>query len=633
MARPRAWRAAAVALLFVGVAACVQSVVARPAVAAGQDPTRVTLLGDSTMAAMQWYQYDDDDVDTLANNDIREIVSERYSLNFSAESCRRLVVASCTGRFGTRPVSLLPYMQTTLAGRLGDALVVMAGYDDASITNAVDEVMAEAELQGVAAVLWLTYRTGTSYVLPGGQSARDLYQSHNAELQSAATRHPRLRLLDWNAYSAGQPASWFASDGIHLNPVGAVGLARYITAALDANPIVVRCSAASPHTGAVAEGATATVAPAAVRSGFVPTEPRRVLDTRAAAGANGSGNTGSGNVGSGNVGAGNVGAGRVVTLDLGDVLPGDATEAVLSVTAVDSCRAGYLTVFACGARPPTSTMNFEVSRTTAGMAITELTDRTACVFASSATDLVVDVIGAFSPSGQAFHPMTPTRWVDTRGGAAVKSELIGERSTSAETEVAVAGAGGVPANATAVWINLTIADPSGSTVLLASPGPCTAAPTASTVNANSSRNTASSALVGLGPNGSICVHTLTGRSQLVLDVAGWFGPGAGGLMFTPQAATRLIDTRTKSPTPSTDEVSTPLGAVSVLNAVAVEGTGPGYVSVRPCGSQQTSSLINTTANQDTANITAVAPGANGSVCVQASRPAHLVVDLVGAFIP
>ncbi len=619
--RPRVGRRALVAagLLLTGVV-CAQSTGPGPAEAAGSDATRVTLMGDSTMAAMEWYQYDNDDADTLQNNDIREIVAQRYILNFSAESCRRLVEASCTGRFGTRPISVLPEMQTVLSGKLGDTVVIMAGYDDASITNAVDRVMAEAELQGVASVMWLTYRTGTKYVLPGGPSARTLYESHNAELQSAATRHPRLRLLDWNTYTATRPADWFSNDGIHLTSAGAVGLARYITSALDTNPVVVRCSSGSSHIGVPAAGATESVTPPAIRAGFVPLEPARVLDTRVSA--------------QGSPNAGNLGAGRVVTLDLDHVLPDDATEAVLSVTAVDSCRAGYLTVYACGDRPSTSTLNVEVSRTTAGMAITELTDRTACVFSSSATDLVVDVIGAFSPSGAAFHPMTPTRWVDTRGGASVRNEITGERSTAAATEVVIAGAGGIPANATAAWINLTIAEPAESTVLLASPGPCTdSSTTASTVNANPSRNTASAALVGLGRNGSICIRTLSGRAQVVVDVAGWFGPGDGGLMFTPQAATRLIDTRSKSATPSTNEAATPVGAVSVLNVVAADSTGAGYVSVRPCSSQQTSSLINTTANQDTANITAVGPGVGGAVCVQASAAAQLVVDLVGAFIP
>ncbi|MCU1387149.1 MAG: hypothetical protein JWL72_487, partial [Ilumatobacteraceae bacterium] len=353
-------------------------------------------------------------------------------------------------------------------------------------------------------------------------------------------------------------------------------------------------------------------------------EPVRVLDTRVVPDSTSSD-------------PGNLGAGRVVTLDLDHALPPAATEAVLSVTAVDTCRAGYLTVFACGSRPPTSTMNDEVGRTTAGMAITELTDRTACVFASTATDLVVDVIGAFTPSGDAFHPMTPTRWVDTRGGSTIRSELTGERAAGQTVEVPIRGSGGVPTDATAVWINLTIADPAGPTVLLATPGPCASPSLASTVNADTSRSTASTAVVGIGPDGTICVHTVAGRSGVVIDVAGWFGPGAGGLLFTPQPAVRLVDTRVgpggATTSPSTNEVATAVGSVTVLNAVAVDPTAAGYVSVRPCGSDQTSSLINMTAGKDSANITVVAPGANGSVCTRASVPAQLVVDQVGAFTP
>ena len=620
----RTARVRALAIVAVLVAASSAAQAPAPVVHAdAADRTHVTLLGDSTMAAMQWYQYDNDDADTIANNDIREIVAAKYDLFFSAESCRRIVIASCRGRFGTTPVSLLPFIQTSLAGKLGDAMVIMAGYDDPTISTAVDQVMAEAERQGVATVIWLTYRTGTDYVLPGGQPARDLYESHNAELRAAATRHASLHLLDWNAYSAQQPVSWFASDGIHLNPEGAVGLAHYITDALDADHTVSRCSAASPHGGAVAAPVAPTTAPAATRSGFVASEPVRVLDTRVVPDSSASD-------------PGNLGAGRVVTLDLDHALPPGATEAVLSVTATDTCRAGYLTVFACGARPPTSTMNDEVGRTTAGMAITELSGRNACVFASTATDLVVDVIGAFTPGGDGFHPLTPTRWLDTRGGSSIRSELIGERSTGQTVEVPIRGSGGVPNNATAVWINLTIADPAGPTVLLATPGPCGPPSLASTVNADASRSTASTALVGIGKDGTICVHTVAGRSGVVVDVAGWFGPG-GGLMFTPQPQVRLVDTRigpAGGPTDSsTSEVATSVGSVTVLNAVAVDSTAAGYVSVRPCGSEQTNSLINMTAGKDSANITVVAPGANGAVCTRASVPAQLVVDQVGAFTP
>jgi len=584
--------------------------------AAADDLTKVTLLGDSTMAGMEWYMYDDGDADAVANNDIREIVGGSYAMTFSAESCRRIVNTSCTGRFGTRPQSVLPVMQTALAGQLGQALVIMAGYDDASIASAVDQVMAEAEAQGVIEVLWLTYRTTTSYVLPGGEQASDLYRSHNAELAAAATRHPTLRVIDWNAYTADKQ-TWFASDGIHLDPEGAMGLARYIKANLDQQqPVIGRCRSSVALTGVVDSASTTAVAPATDRTGFIPMLPERVLDTRQPApGVNGK-----------------LGQNRTVTIDLRGVVPDDATSAVLSVTAVDACLPGFLTVFACGARPPTSNVNYELGRTTAGMAIASIADHKVCVFASAATDVAVDTIGAFAPGGQPFHPMSPTRFVDTRGGAALLAE-VGEKHTTDDTDIAIRGEAGIPSSATAVWVNLTVADPDVATVLLAYPGPCGAAPLASTVNARARHDTASAALVGVGSDGSICVRTYSGQSHVVVDVAGWFGPGDGGLRYQPQAAARLLDTRAVSATPTVGEQKVAVGGTAVLNVTAADPTGFGFVTVRPCGASATSSLVNTTGGEDTANIIAVAPGAGGAVCAGSSVRSQLVVDEVGVFAP
>ncbi len=524
------------------------------------DAPPVSLIGDSTMAGMAW--------NSTTGNDPRDIVGNSYRLTFDAESCRRLVVGSCRGRFGYVPMSVLPLMRTTLNGRLGEALVVMAGYDDASIVNAVDQVMAEAEAQGVKRVLWLTYRTNTAYVLPGGLPAQSLYSSHNNELASAASRHPSLRILDWDGFTANR-SNWFAADGIHLDIDGAIGLATFIKDALDAEPSIGRCRIANALTGTTDTGTVpATVPPGA--SGFVAQAPRRVLDTRdpAQGGA-----------------AGMLGAGRTVVIDLSQIVPVDADAAVLSVTATGSCVAGYLTVFACGALPPTSSLNYEVGRTTAGLSITALANGRACIFASNATDVIVDVMGAFTPAGDRFHPMTPTRWIDTRGAAVQLGEITGVRTAPAETQVMMRGEGGIPADATAVWLNLTVADPTSPTVLTAYPGPCGTPPLSSNVNARAQRSTASSVLVGVGTDGSICVLTYTGSSHIVVDVAGWFGPGPGGLAYRAREPARLLDTRTNGGLPTNAEIPVRVDSVSALNVVAVDSTALGFVTVRPCGSR------------------------------------------------
>jgi hypothetical protein len=572
------------------------------------DAPPVSLLGDSTMAGMQW--------DAMVGDDPRDIVGDSYRLTFNAESCRRLVIGSCRGRFGSVPVSLLPLMKTTLNGQLGEAMVVMAGYDDASIANDVDLVMDEAEAQGVTRVFWLTYRTNTAYVLPGGIAARNLYGSHNAELTAAAQRHSSLRLLDWDGFTADK-GSWFAADGIHLNLDGATGLANFIKAALDAEPAIGRCRNTNALTGNLDGGTTVASTPTGA-SGFVPLAPQRVLDTRdpALGGA-----------------AGMLGAGHTVAIDVSKIVPTDAVAAALSVTATGSCVAGFLTIFACGARPPTSNINYEVGRTTAGVAITPMTAGQVCIFASNATDVIVDVMGAFTPGGDRFHPMSPTRWLDTRGGAVQLAQLTGVRAAPTQTQLMMRGQGGVPQDATAVWLNLTVADPTTSTVLTAYPGPCGSPPLSSNVNARPQHSTASSVLVGVGTDGSVCVLTFSGSSQIVVDVAGWFGPGAGGLSYRPAQPVRLLDTRLNSGQPTNAETAVHVDAVSVLNVIAVDSTALGFVTVRPCGSTNLTSLINTTPAEDTANLIAVGGDAIGNVCVRSNIKSHLVVDQVATFAP
>jgi hypothetical protein len=195
------------------------------------------------------------------------------------------------------------------------------------------------------------------------------------------------------------------------------------------------------------------------------------------------------------------------------------------------------------------------------------------------------------------------------------------------------GQGGIPADATAVWLNLTIADPTAPTVLTAYPGPCDSPPLSSNVNARVQRSTASSVLVGIGADGSVCVLTYVGSSQIVVDVAGWFGPGAGGLAYRPSAPARLLDTRLNAGRPTKAENPVHVDGVSILNVAAVDSTALGYVTVRPCGSMLVSSLINTTPAEDTANLIAVGGDANGNVCVRPNILSHLVVDQMATFAP
>jgi hypothetical protein len=143
---------------------------------------------------------------------------------------------------------------------------------------------------------------------------------------------------------------------------------------------------------------------------------------------------------------------------------------------------------------------------------------------------------------------------------------------------------------------------------------------------------ASSVLVGIGGDGTVCVRTYAGRSDIVVDVAGWFGPGAGGLSYRPVEPARLLDTRSGGGAPDAAEHALAVDGVAVLNVAAVDSSALGYVTVRPCGSTQLTSLVNTSPGEDTANVTAVGSDAAGNVCLRSNIVSHLVVDQVGAFV-
>jgi hypothetical protein len=183
---------------------------------------RVTLIGDSTMAGMVWYE---------SATHPQEVIRAKYDMTISAESCRRLVAPSCRGRFGYVPTNTMTVLRQ-MRGGLGKAVVIMAGYDDVDISSGIDAVMQETQAQGIKHVIWLNYPTNVPYVLPGGFPARSLYTRHNVALYFATYRYKTLHVADWDAYSRGR-VGWLAGDGIHLTPGGAVELAKFIKSQLD----------------------------------------------------------------------------------------------------------------------------------------------------------------------------------------------------------------------------------------------------------------------------------------------------------------------------------------------------------------------------------------------------------------
>ncbi len=234
-------------------------------------------------------------------------------------------------------------------------------------------------------------------------------------------------------------------------------------------------------------------------------------------------------------------------------------------------------------------------------------------------------------------------------GARVYSELIrdtvlatdGRPARGSVSRVPVQGVGGVPADAAAVAVNLTVTDPRSSGFLTAFP--CgVAQPLASNANFTRGQVVAAAAVVPVGADGAICVGN-SDATHVLVDVTGSFPAGSG---FVPVTPVRLADTRelpggarqpagTPLVVPVTAVPGVPAGARAVaLSVTATEAAAGGFVSVGRCdGPLGTTSNVNVAAGGTAPNLVVTEPDASGSVCVVSNVATHLVVDLYGAFGP
>ena len=281
--------------------------------------------------------------------------------------------------------------------------------------------------------------------------------------------------------------------------------------------------------------------------------PRRVLDTR---------------------GDRAFAPGETRTVDLGEQARG-AAAAVVNLTATDAAGPGYVTAWADGQpRPATSNLNIDhAGQTVANLAVVPLHDGRLQLASLAATHLVVDVAGLFTGAAAPddteglFVPLAPSRVVDTRA-----AQPLGRLTGGYRADVALTGAAGVPADGVgAVLLNATATETSLPGFLTVYPTG-TAAPLASTVNADRSWQTVPNLVVArLGAGGAVSVlpqHT----GHLVVDVLGWF-------TGTPQPAEPGVPTAPAPvPTPTSGGPLVPTGAISgAISPKSVVVTGGGLL--------------------------------------------------------
>jgi cell wall-associated NlpC family hydrolase len=322
-------------------------------------------------------------------------------------------------------------------------------------------------------------------------------------------------------------------------------------------------------------------------------------------------------------------------------LPASATAVVVTVTVTDATGDGFVAVFPSGQPLPTvSSVNYVTGQTIANLATVPVGANGAIeVYVSVATHVVVDVTGAYEPSGASaagrFVPLGPTRAYDSRGQGGVMT-----RGTTRIVDLAVAG---VPADAAGVALNVTVTASVGAgywTVW----GAGAAQPGTSSLNIEHGGQTIAAQVIVAVSDPSIAVFAQTG-GHLVVDVAGYM-TGASATkstdgLFVPVTPTRLVDTRITAPSLGdadalelpVDDVAGPLAgrvAAMVGTVTVTETDAPGYVTGFAAGNEVplASNLNVERADQTLANHMLVPVGQRG-IGVYAQSATQLVVDVTG----
>jgi hypothetical protein len=574
--------------------------------AAAAAPVEALLIGDSVLNGLaQPY--------SAAG---RAALAARHSFILDAAGCRRLITTSCSIPPGTAPTNAITVLRAR-AGQYDSALVIAAGYDDPSsgefgVGAAVDVLIAEARRQGIAHVIWLTYREA------GGAGNAERYRESNAVLRSRTD--PELVLADWASISAGMPSSWFSADGIHLGSQAAAAMGALIGDTLDQIPVVpTRCTTDTWSGTDVPEPTATTQPPVEGRVNLVPA-PVRFADTR-------------------NL-PNKLGPSRMMTVAVSgnNGVPPDATAVIVSVTAVEPCADTFITAFPCGtALPTTSIVNAKMGAIVANSAIIRLGLGALCIYTMRATDVLVDVSGWIGPTGLRSTPVSPVRLVDTRLGQPQALQSVQSRLGPGQLlTIDVAALAGFDPTATAATVNVTAADPAGRGFVSVLPGPCANValpPATSNLNVTAGRDVAASATVALG-NGELCIFTSV-ATDVVVDLQALHGATGGAVIATDPS--RIIDTRTTHHLPAGESLPVQLdsaAAAVVVNLTAVDPAGRGFLTLYPCGSTvPTVSNLNVIAGAIVANRAVVSTGGSNQFCVFSSVDTDLVIDVEALITP
>jgi hypothetical protein len=251
-------------------------------------------------------------------------------------------------------------------------------------------------------------------------------------------------------------------------------------------------------------------------------------------------------------------------------------------------------------------------------------------------------------------PVFPVRILDTRPGSATIDDLfagIGALASGGKLDLDVAGRGNVPASgAIAAVLNVTATDTTAAGYITAWPSGA-AQPNASSLNFVAGQTVPNLVVAKLGSNGDVALFNSAGRTDLIADVAWYFGASSQLTALTPA---RILDTRPGSVT--IDGQAAGAGALGagqqlnlsvigrggvpasgagsvLLNVTVTAPTAPGYLTAWPTGkAQPLASNLNFDPAQTVANLVVAGVGSSGQVALfNSAGNTQVIADVTGWF--
>jgi subtilase family serine protease len=249
-------------------------------------------------------------------------------------------------------------------------------------------------------------------------------------------------------------------------------------------------------------------------------------------------------------------------------------------------------------------------------------------------------------AGSSYHPVAPTRVLDTRSRIGVTTTTpIGAGKS---IKLQLTGTHGIPTTGvTAVVLNVTATQPTAGGFFTVFPDG-TPRPTSTNLNFSKGQTIANLVTVPVGKDGAIDIFNLAGTTHAVADLEGFYTTDTGSL-YNAVAPVRVLDTRsangvtTKTPIPANSAIKLQIAGTHgvpatgvtavVLNVTAVTPSVGGFFTVYPDGTARPSaSSVNFSKAQTIPNLVTVSLGSDGAVDIyNLAGTTHAVADLAGYY--